>query len=331
MLYYGEVRPSLKLEKQKTGEIESEKPEPAAIFKVKTKTPSTSMSLSSFRLKRFAYHRNQSSTSLTEEKKQVSRVKSVHYHTFIISSTIEYRSLCMPQYLAELQLQKVAREVYRSILSTLLSPKPLSPSLVKPQEEDVSTVDDMYLETAAGSNHGIVFQDTISMLSQSLENLLKSATDQHQLLNDTDLLTVLSLWHELNTVLLASGKEDQAAQPIASRNCYHILVDFLISSTCISPAMWQLSLVNILTSLGAFQKEDQSVDYDKLVLLLVKFFLFSPFNVTDLIRKIVRSLIDLKVGLFSTAKTSKLSGSCLLLEVFITALQKRYVLCIYSE
>ena len=316
ILHHGEVRPCLEVKKAKTKREKAAQCKVVVVKLKKSKVPPKS---------RQAVQRKKA-----ESKEKKSR-HPVHYNTFVISNIIEYRRLFMSDCMPEHQLQKIAKGVYGSILLSLLNARPLSHLPVKPKEAEVA--DDVYsheMESLSQQCHA--FPTTLTMLVASVQHLLEVATVcQHPMLSKVDMLTVLSFWHEINQVLTTptatitspshSSTTDSAL--VTSRHCCSILVDHLLAQTTISSALWQASLVNILSSLR--YQLDLFDDYDKLLAVLVQFFVSSDMIVAEsgLVPAIVRTLLSFSRELVSQAKGRTLSGECLLMEVLITAVKKR--------
>lgn len=232
----------------------------------------------------------------------------------------------MADTIPELQLQKIAKGVYGAILLSLLSARPLAPSdVAKPK----GAATDVYLEKLGHTHCCCVFPETISMLIGSIEHLLKSTTSCHQLLTNVDLLLVLSLWHEMNEILATPYNQPteqfdlDEPRLVNSERCCALLVDYLLNQPSVTPTVWQAALANILS--GLQRKKDLFVDYDKLRSVLVKFLVSSTAVATSgLVSRIVGALLGEERRLVSSDVEGKLSGACLLLDVLITALHKRY-------
>lgn len=316
ILYHGEVKPCLEVAKVNC-RSHVKACQTVKVKKVKFRSVSTSRLILK---KKYEYVR---------EKKPV-KGSSVHYNTFVISNSIESRRLYMADTIPELQLQKIAKGVYGSILLSLLSARPLAPSdVVEPE----GAVADVYLKRLGPAHCSCVFPESVSMLVGSVEHLLKSTTDCHQLLNNVDLLLVLSLWHEMNEILAmpynqpAEQLDLGEPQLVNSEQCCIILVDHLLSQPSVTPTVWQASLANILSTLQ--RRTELFVDYDKLLSVLVKFLVSSTAGASSgLVSRIVVALLGEERRLVSSSVEGKLSGACLLLDVLITALHKRYV-CMY--
>ena len=314
MLYYGEVKPCQ--EHAVASGMMVEKPKKAVKVKAKA-VPLNRVLLKKRSLKSFRAAGSES------RDKKTTKVDPVPYNSFIISNIIESRTIFKPESSPELQLQKIAKGVYGSILLTLLNARPLSHSIASriKEEEENQIVADSYLGKIESINF-CVFPETVFMLVQSLESLLNSATNCHQLLSNTDLVLVLSLWHELNTVLMIPKDQldNLKVQQITSENCFSLLVNFLLDQTSIAPTLWQASLVNIIDFLR--DESDYTVDYDKLLSLLVKFFVSGTLVESGLIEKVACSLMSV-FAFHSKVKKCKLHGSFMLLEILLMALQKR--------
>lgn len=241
-----------------------------------------------------------SSVDAAAPKTTTRKLDTVHYSTFIISNAIEHRSLVKPDLMPELQLQKVAKSVYGSILLAMLNAR--SAAAQSQQQihgklggetsanNDENYEDDVYLrglEDSGSSSILYVFPESVSMLVESLEHLLKMATAQHRLLSNLDLHAVLSLWHELNLTMLSltasGGGESSSSQLVlSSEECYAVVVEFLLRETSLSPALWQLSLLNLLTHLRHKRgKEEVGTSYEKLLAVLVRFFQQQQHSVGD--------------------------------------------------
>lgn len=319
ILHHGEVKPCLEL----TRANDKKRMKASRVIKVKRVKFRSSSLNRLVQKKKYDY-----------KDKRGAKVSPVHYSTFVISNSIERRRLFMPDTIPELQLQKIAKEVYASILLSLLNARPLTCFVVKPKEDStLASVTDVYLEKL-GSTELCMFSETVSMLVGSVEYLLKRATSCHQLLNDVDLLAVLSLWHEMNEVLIAPGGNNNnnqlteqyetgttPPQQVTSVQCCTILVDYLLAQPFVPPTIWQSSLVNLLGSLQ--HQKNLFVDYDKLLAVFVKFFVSSNMAASGLVSRIVGALLSEERRLVSSTVEGRLSGDCLLLEVLITALQRR--------
>ncbi len=309
VLHYGEVKPCLDVMGAGSKKLEQPLPERVVMVrKVKLRTSSLN------------WLPKKKTDGKLEKKDASSKISNVHYNTFIISNTIESRRALMPDVVPELQLQKIAKGVYGSILLSLLNARPLTQALPADKTEDVS---DIYLQ-----NKSPVFAETISMLVCSLEQLLKQASGSHQLLNDVDMFMVLSFWHEMNYILTPIDQSpglcytDNLHQ-VTSSECCSLLVNYLLSQPSIPPKLWQPSIINITSSL--LYKKHLFDDYDKLLAVFVKFFLSSNSNMSALVPWIVGILLSEDRSLVSHAHKDNLSGNCLLLEILITALRNRYV------
>jgi len=268
--------------------------------------------------------------------KDPSKVESIPYNAFIISNCLEYRGRNSPESMAELQLQKVSKAIYGSVLLALMHVNPVAHDRLR---SDVSAEDknkefemkDKFLQDLKlGDVH--VFPQTLGMLTGAMETLLKQATAFHQLVNETDVHAVLSLWHKCNGVLSSSqdppstaDRSSSKSQPyvymVTSELCFSTLVDFLLSQSFISPAVWQSSLVCILGNL----RSKLAIEYDRLLALLVKFFYYSSSAVAPGLAQRVMAAV-LPLYLYSPSRDTNLSGGCLLLEILVTILQKRFVL-----
>ena len=339
------------------------------------------------------------------ERKSATKPGSVHYSTFVISNSIECRRLYQADTMAELQLQKMAKGVYSSILLSLLNARPLSscppaptvttaavagPISFPPPELPLPPggpggeggVGDVYLERLMGGGECrcLLFPETVSMLVCSLEHLLRvttgtatptettpiKATPTPQPPCDVDLLSLLSLWHEVNEMLVAVSHGPQPPPPLPgqpapaqtpltgavesepeepclvnSESCCMILVDYLLAqssppsppssfiSSSVTPAVWQASMIHILSALQ--HHRELCVDYDKLLNLLVRFLVCCSAGGAaaavvsgGLVGRMVSALLGEERRLVSgRLGGTKLSGTCLLLDVLITALQKR--------
>lgn len=282
-----------------------------------------------------------SKDSVKDSKYSPTKVESIPYNTFIISNTLEFRKRTTPESVAELHLQKVARAIYGSVLLALVHAKPLNPSRASEDREldhevdvdEVSILKDQFIQGLESSDVH-VFPETLSMLIRSIEELLKQATAHHQLLNETDIIAVLSLWHKCNAVL---SKEQEPLVPstkkkldkksvdqhviylVTSESCFYTLVDFLLTQTFLSPAVWQAGLVCILGNL----RSKLVIGYEKVLELLVKFFQCSPSTVDPgLAQKLTAAVLPL--NLHSSSRGATLSGGCVLLDVLITVLHNRY-------
>lgn len=334
LLYYGEVRPCLAY----ATAAGLEKEVPATPMGQADGAVSKGASQS---LKEIVLNVNQDLKAIREVSPPLSKVEVIPYSTFIISNTLEYRSKSSPEGMAELQLQKMAKSIYASVLFALVHAKPLSqPMGLGGHNRDghsntpplpATTPVDGFLDDFDCSLH--IFPETISMLVCSMECLLKKAMSSHQL-QEVDLLAVLSLWHECNTVLMVppiqllssnlTPKAKAAKLSVArttfmvtSEVCFCTLVDFLLAQTSISPALWQVSLMNIVGNLHS----TLTVDYDKLLALLVKLFLSSSSVDSGMVQKMVNTIRPLMLQ--SSSKGMLLSGSYMLLRILTTALQKR--------
>lgn len=277
----------------------------------------------------------------SREKKTVSsKISPVHYRTFIISNSVEYRRWLMPDSTPERQLQKIAKGVYGSILLSLLNARPLVQSHEKPPGEgegEKGVAEDAYLDKLESLTVSWAFPETLSLLVSVMEDALGSATTttttatmgtrhpSHRL----DLPTVLSFWHEINEVLVMPASLDEClnhdhAPQVTSTKCCRILVDYLLSQSKLPPTVWQTSLTNLLSSLQ--HNRDLFTDYDKLLSVLVRFFTTSScVTVSGLVPRIVSTMLGHKQRFVSKRRGyDTLSGDCLLLEVIITALQERY-------
>ena len=341
LLYYGEVMPCLAY--VSAVGLDEEKIETLPVCQAGAAVSFVKGAASCQSLKEIALNRSAQDLKATGEASiPLSKVEVIPYSTFIISNTIEYRNKSSPVGVAELQLQKMAKSIYASVLFSLVHPKPLTqPSGSPDRNRDehssppmpaVAPVD-QFLNDFDCSLH--VFPETVSMLVYSMECLLKKATSSHQLLSKIDLLSVLSLWHECNSVLTlppvtllfsnltpkAKAAKLSAAHTtfmVTSEVCYWTLVDFLLAQSSISPALWQISLVNIMGNL----QSSLTVGYDKLLAVLVKLFLSSSSLVdSGLVQKIVKTLRPLTFH--SHGKGTWLTGSYMLLQILTTALQKR--------
>ena len=276
--------------------------------------------------------------SSKEPAKDLSKVETIPYNTFIISNTLEYRNRTNPESVAELHLQKVARAIYGSVLLALVHAKPLAqqeehdPDQIE-EGAETSILKDKFLQRQSSCDM-LIFPETLSMLVSSIEELLKKAAAYHQLLNETDILAVLSLWHRCNAVLTGRSKppstsgeekskkrtEHKVVYVVTSETCFYILVDFLLAQTSISPAVWQTALICILGNL----RSKCTLEYDQLLELLVKFFLSTSSAVDHgLVQRIMATLLPL--SLHSARHEDTLSGACLLLEILVATLQKRFV------
>jgi hypothetical protein len=324
VLYYGEVRPCLEVVRansKKAGRGGKVVGGGVRMKKAKLKCAS---------LNRLVQRKKTES----REKKASSKVSPVHYRTFIISNSIEYRRWLKPDSTPERQLQKIAKGVYGSILLSLLNARPLFQS--KPQEVGGCVVEDAYLEKLERLTTCWVFPQTLSLLVAALEDLLHvststgsgSSTCHSQ--NKPDLLTTLSFWHEINEVL-ATPTASHSDTPlcldnipqVTSTECCRILVDHLLSPAKISPAVWQASLTNLLS--GLQHRMDLFTDYDKFLSMLVRFFGSSScVTVSGLVPRIVGVMLGCDQRMVSERKGGvSLSGDCLLLEVIIVSLQER--------
>ena len=275
----------------------------------------------------------------SREKKAVSsKISPVHYRTFIISNSVEYRRWLMPDSTPERQLQKIAKGVYGSILLSLLNARPLVQSRDEKSpgegEGEKGVAEDIYLDKLECLTLSWAFPETLSLFVSALEDALQSATTTatvgtRQPTNRLDLPTTLSFWHEINEVLAMpvaldeSLNQDHAPQ-VTSTRCCRILVDYLLSQTKLPPTVWQASLTNLLSSLQ--HQRDLFNDYDKLLSVLVRFFTTSScVTVSGLVPRIVSTMLGHEQRLVSERRGyATLSGDCLLLEVIITALQGRY-------
>ena len=312
LLYYGEVRPCVSMVKaaKPQGEIPARQPE------------ARSSLVSSF--------------TSPKEVKDANKVESIPYNAFIISNCLEYRSRNGPESMAELHLQKVSKAIYGSVLLALMHVKPVAlkdhlQSDVLAENRNVEPVvkDKFLQDLELGNDH--VFPRTLGMLTGAMETLLKQATAFHQLVNETDVIAVLALWHKCNGVLSSSlepqssaDKPNATSQPYAylatSKLCFSTLVDFLLSQSFISPAVWQSSLVCVLGNL----RSKLSIKYDRLLALLVRFFHYGSSAVAPgLARRVMTAVLPLY--LYSPSRDTTLSGGCLLLEILVTILQKRLV------
>lgn len=314
VLYHGEVRPCLEVVRANTKKMERAGKMAGGVRVRKPKLRSASLNRLVQRKK--------------VEKKVSSKVSPVHYRTFIISNSIEYRRWLMPDSSPERQLQKIAKGVYGSILLSLLNARPLVQSHVKPEgEEEGGVAEDAYLDKLERLTSCWVFPETLSLLVSALEDSLQSAvtTGTHQSTNKADLLTTLTFWHEINEVLAMPTNHDEQLSPddapqVTSTRCCRVLVDYLLSQTKVPPAVWQSSLTNLLS--GLQHRRDLFGDYDKLLAVLVRFFSSSCVAVSGLVPRIVSTML----GLMSEKEDfTALSGDCLLLEVIITVLEGRYV------
>lgn len=312
ILYHGEVRPC-----QEVARANAKKLEQASKVQARATRPR---------------HRSSSLNRVVQRKKvdakerRASKVGPAQYTSFVISCSIEYRRWLMPDSIPERQLQKMAKGVYGSILLSLLNARPLAQSSGKPGEEG-GVARDVYRNKLEGVVSCRTFPETLSMLVCALEQALRSATAARQSPSKADLLTTLSFWHEINDVLVIPAHQyehlnmDDIPQA-TSTNCCLILVDYLLTQTIVPPAVWQASLTNLL--MGLLNRKDLFVDYDKLLSMLVQFFTSASVVVSDLVPRIVNTLLDGERELVSEAKGLVLSGDCLLLEVIIIALQGRY-------
>ena len=312
VLYHGEVRPCLEVTKVNS-RTHTRACQTVKVRRVKFRSSSVNRLITKRK------------TEAVPEKKSV-KGSSVHYSTFVISNSIESRRVYMSDTIPELQLQKVAKAVYGSILLSLLNARPLTPSVV--EVGDKSTTD-AYLERLGPSHCACVFPETVAMLVGAVEQLLLSTTGQRQSsLTDVDLLMVLSLWQELNEVLVSpytqNTEQYELDEPLLvnSEHCCVILIDYLLEQPSVSPTIWQASLANILS--GIQRRKDLFVDYDKLLAVIVKFLVSSTAAAASgLVSRIVGALLGEERKLVSGHVQGKLSGACLLLDVLITALGKR--------
>lgn len=259
------------------------------------------------------------------EKKVSSKVSPVHYRTFIISNSIEYRRWLMPDSSPERQLQKIAKGVYGSILLSLLNARPLVQSRGEEGEEG-GVVEDIYLDKLERLTTRWIFPETLSLLVSALEDSLQSATTAgtHQFTSNSDLLATLSFWHEINEVLAMPANQDEQLSPdnapqVTSARCCRVLVDYLLSQTRVPPAVWQAALTNLLSSLQ--HHSDLFGDYDKLLAVLVRFFSSSCVAASDLVPRIASTILGM-IG--EKEDFTALSGDCLMLEVIVTVLEGRY-------
>lgn len=318
ILYYGEVRPcsdfvralGSKKPAAKPGKEKPPLPKVVAGTDVRKRESSARSLIRQVKLKR--------------EKKA-----PVHYSTFIISNSVECRRAFMPDSLPELQLQKIAKGVYGSILLSLLNARPLTPSICKPVEDPMAV--DAYLQELDPTQPCCVFPETLFMLVDAMEHLLTCATSGHHLLNSVDLLAVLSLWHEVNEILATPSNPSSdlycidapQQQVMTSERCCSVVVDYLLAQTSLPPTLWQSALVNILAGLH-YHLRKSFLDYDKLLMVLVKFFVSPHVTLSDLVPRIVQTLLGEEKTLASPSIGGEmLSGNSLLLESLITALQIR--------
>ena len=347
LLYYGEVRPCLAYAKA-TGQVQKAEEKEAVLVEETGKALHLAKGANQTLKEIVSKVNAQDSKTSEETPTSLSKVEVIPYNTFIISNTLEYRNKSSPEGVAELLLQKMAKSVYASVLLALVHAKPLAQPVGPPDlnhdgacnippspTPDTSAPVDIFLEDFDISSH--IFPGTVTMLIRSLECLLKKATCSHQQLRELDLLAVLSFWYECNSVIEKPADPEKPAGPpklkakevekkvavptgflITSEECYNTLVEFLLAQISISPALWQVSLINVLGNVCS----SMVVDYDKLLALLVKFFLSASLSVdSGLVQKIVATLMP--QAFQSGSKGATLSGLYMLLEILTTALQTK--------
>ncbi len=124
------------------------------------------------------------------------------YQSFIISNSVDARLQYSLELPAELSLQCMARTVYESVLVAVLNTRPLPPlcpllvGLGGEKEEDVPLCP------------GPAKQSSAMMLCHSIEQLLERAIVPK---SDVNIVSVLELWNELNSVVTEPLPEESGS------------------------------------------------------------------------------------------------------------------------
>lgn len=168
------------------------------------------------------------------------------YRSFIISSAVDHRLQHSVEFPTELALQTMARAQYKAVLASLVTAASTGP-LERDGEGGGSTKD----KARGGGEEGL--ESVCGFIRGSLEQLLASLTSPQP---SVDMVAVLQLWNELNTLLPAShpqgasGSENSSISPQSDRKqlqsfCSPELLVALVQCLCHAPSRattWQIGL-----------------------------------------------------------------------------------------
>ena len=139
------------------------------------------------------------------------------YHTYLISSTVDYRLRYSLEYPIELSLQNIAHIQYEAVMRSLLTASP--PAALKNDEERKKE------KKECGLGLGIVsdLNEVCIFVCNSLETLLKTTVggaSSHSSSSSVDVVSLLKFWHELNTIYPTSPssllKQSEGQSPTTS-------------------------------------------------------------------------------------------------------------------